>query len=145
MTPFWPDVGEAGRCFVEKREADVGGSEQFRNRLFDLQNTETVGERGDPIGDEHATGIWPRPPPRGANLSRTNQSRGRLHFRSNDRAPLSSDITFDNRLADHSRKVCNKCPYDLSSISNLILVIGFSLSFRRNIANRWTRSSPFFL
>lgn len=42
----------------------MGGSEQFRNRLFDLQNTETVGERGDPIGDEHATGIWRAPTPR---------------------------------------------------------------------------------
>lgn len=42
----------------------MGGSEQFRNRLFDLQNTETVGERGDPIGDEHATGMATAPTPR---------------------------------------------------------------------------------
>lgn len=103
----WDDALLAGRrrsrtLFRRKREVDVGGSEQFRNRLFDLQNTETVGE--EVTRSATSTPRVPGgPPPRGANLSRTNRSRGRLPVKRS--GPLSSDIASDNYLTDHSRKI----------------------------------------
>lgn len=105
----WDDALLAGRrrsrtLFRRKREVDVGGSEQFRNRLFDLQNTETVGERGDPIGDEHATGTWRAPTPR-RQLITDESIAWATSLPVKRSGPLSSDIASDNYLTDHSRKI----------------------------------------
>lgn len=54
--PFWPDVGEAGRCFGENARPTwaVASNSEIDFSIYKTQNS--VGERGDPIDDERA--IW---------------------------------------------------------------------------------------
>lgn len=85
MTPFWPDVGEAGRCFVENARSTwaVASNSEID---FSIYKTQKRWAREVTRSATSTPRVPGGPPPRGANLSRTNRSRGRLHFRSNDRA-----------------------------------------------------------
>lgn len=139
MTPFWPDVGEAGRCFVENARSTwaVASNSEID---FSIYKTQKRWAREVTRSATSTPRVPGGPPPRGANLSRTNRSRGRLHFRSNDRAhyPRISRLIIILPIIREK--------YDLYSISLESNPCAYMFSrFRHNIANCATDSSSFFI
>lgn len=139
MTPFWPDVGEAGRCFVENARSTwaVASNSEID---FSIYKTQKRWAREVTRSATSTPRVPGGPPPRGANLSRTNRSRGRLHFRSNDRAhyPRISRLIIILPIIREK--------YDLYSISLESNPCACMFSpFRHNIANCATDSPSFFI
>lgn len=139
MTPFWPDVGEAGRCFVENARSTwaVASNSEID---FSIYKTQKRWAREVTRSATSTPRVPGGPPPRGANLSRTNRSRGRLHFRSNDRAhyPRISRLIIILPIIREK--------YDLYSISLESNPCACMFSrFRYNIANCATDSPSFFI
>lgn len=139
MTPFWPDVGEAGRCFVENARSTwaVASNSEID---FSIYKTQKRWAREVTRSATSTPRVPGGPPPRGANLSRTNRSRGRLHFRSNDRAhyPRISRLIIILPIIREK--------YDLYSISLESNSCACMFSrFRHNIANCATDSPSFFI